>query len=504
MAQVQVQAQVDGPPPAQPELIAYVVNPALALPLLPASRARAWMEATNQRFANRCLPLLIANQAGWFATSRHTLRAIWSGGDGLGDLSVEYLKGEPPYPAVSHFGHGILTWNLPYLFRTPPGYNLLVRGPANWPKEGAFPLEGVVETDWSSAAFTVNWQLTRARHPVVFEEGEPICMLVPQRRGELEAFRPELRRLEDDPDVAARYSEWAASRVDFNAALKVPGSSAAKQRWQKHYFQGVASDGGARREHQTKLSLRPFVDRRSAPASSQPAANGAHAAPTAPAARACPDASSILRGLVVQNDFVDAATCRQLVDVHKRFGGLATSSDNGYALVRARGDAPEGFELARSLIARLAGLIEQRFAETVRCDLSLLCALTRGGFRHGLHADNALLFCPRHGSDAEHLRRVGCQCPDAEIRPNHTPWRKYSALLYLSGDHRGGDIVFGDGPNAWGGVYRREIRVRPGLLVLSPSSELYFHHTTPVRAGVRYSMNTWFTDDVTRAAAEWR
>src|SRR3712207_8402233 len=38
-------------------------------------------------------------------------------------------------PARSHFGSGILTWNLPFLFRTPPGYNLHVRGPANWDRK---------------------------------------------------------------------------------------------------------------------------------------------------------------------------------------------------------------------------------------------------------------------------------------------------------------------------------------------------------------------------------
>ena len=36
---------------------------------------------------------------------------------------------------ASHFGSGILTWHLPLLFRTPPGYDLLVRGPANHPKD---------------------------------------------------------------------------------------------------------------------------------------------------------------------------------------------------------------------------------------------------------------------------------------------------------------------------------------------------------------------------------
>ena len=154
------------------------------------------MEETNDRFANRCLPLLMANQAGWFLLSAHAVRVTWLGTNELSGVRVELIKGAPPHPVLSHFGHGIVTWHIPYLFRTPPGYNLLVRGPANWPKDGATPLEGLVESDWSAATFTLNWRLTRPHHPVTFEQGEPIGMLLPQRRSELEAFQPELCTLD--------------------------------------------------------------------------------------------------------------------------------------------------------------------------------------------------------------------------------------------------------------------------------------------------------------------
>jgi hypothetical protein len=241
-------------------LVAYVINPALKMPLVRAQGGRAWMDATDVRFANRCLPLLIANQSGWVVLSSHTLRVHWTGGRDLASVKVEYLSGRAPYPASSHFGEGILTFSLPYLFRTAPGYNLLVRGPANLPKDGAAPLEGVVETDWSAATFTVNWKLTRSNHLVHFEEGEPICMLVPQRRGELESFRPELRQLDEDPDMLARYQAWSQSRASFLVDLKAPQSVAAKAGWQKDYFQGAAGDGSPRCEHQTKLHLKDFVD----------------------------------------------------------------------------------------------------------------------------------------------------------------------------------------------------------------------------------------------------
>src|SRR5256885_17090226 len=63
-----------------PRLTAYRVSTWPAMRLVPAARARQWMDATRDRFANRCLPLLMANQAGWFALNHYPFRATWTGG----------------------------------------------------------------------------------------------------------------------------------------------------------------------------------------------------------------------------------------------------------------------------------------------------------------------------------------------------------------------------------------------------------------------------------------
>jgi hypothetical protein len=241
-------------------LVAYHVIPELAMPLVPAESARGWMASTVSHFANRCLPLLIANQAGWFVLTPHAVRATWTGGDATSDIVVEYLDGTAPYSAVSHFGHGILTWRIPYLFRTPRGWNLCVRGPSNRPKDGACPLEGIVETDWAVATFTMNWKLTRPWAPVVFEKGEPICMLLPQRRGELERFAPTRRSLDDNPELADRYRAWRDSRMQFNTELFDDESPAAREGWQRDYFRGRGAADDDPRQHQLKLKLRPFTD----------------------------------------------------------------------------------------------------------------------------------------------------------------------------------------------------------------------------------------------------
>ncbi len=251
-------------PGADVEFLAYRMTPPTEdEDLWPAPATRVWMERSPNRFANRCLPLLIANQAGWLLINTETVRLTWSGDPAIDAIAIEYDGDPPTLPAISHFGMGIVTWNLPYFFRTSPGWNLLVRGPANCPKDGIYALEGIVESDWTTATFTMNWQLTRPGLPVVFERGEPLCMLVPQRRHDVERVRPAFRSLEAEPELERKVRGWAASREDFLTDLAADGTDARNRRWQKDYFQGHEVDGTKAPVHQTKLRVRDFVDERS-------------------------------------------------------------------------------------------------------------------------------------------------------------------------------------------------------------------------------------------------
>ena len=262
--------------PAGPELLAYRLH-AGAPPLVCAPSSRAWMDATDERFAYRCLPLLIANQAGWFVLNDCHFEAIWDGKQDPSGVRIRHLSKHATGSVTSHFGDGIITWHISYLFRTPAGYNLLVRGPSNYPKDGVQALEGIVESDWSYATFTMNWKLTRTDHWVQFEKGEPICMLVPQRRGELETFRPVLRDLKDNPELSEGHTAWSQSRSEFLATLRQGGPEAADAKWQKHYFQGRSPHGATSTAHQTVLALQPFPAPERRPeqdAPSRPAGSG--------------------------------------------------------------------------------------------------------------------------------------------------------------------------------------------------------------------------------------
>jgi hypothetical protein len=244
-------------------LVAYRLDPD-APPLEPASRWRTWMNETHERWANRCLPLLIANESGWVIRNRVGFTATWDGEPSPRGVTIEFDAAEPPSPppVVSHFGYGVVTWSVPYLFRTPPGYNLLARGPANEPKDGIGPLDGIVETDWAISTFTMNWKLTSPGKPVTFEAGEPYCMVVPQRRGVLEAFEPSMHDIGDDAELQRRLGLFFESRrqlhVKHEAARVLTGFEDLATDWEQDYFRGRTADGERAPEHQTRLQLRPF------------------------------------------------------------------------------------------------------------------------------------------------------------------------------------------------------------------------------------------------------
>jgi hypothetical protein len=247
-----------------PRLVAYRVEPrGLNMPIRAASARRMWMDQADSRHPYHCLPMLMANQSGWFVLNPNAFEVSWNGDNAKSGLTLRHLDGKPPFSAASHFGGGVLSFHLPYLFRTSPGYNLLARGPANWPKDGAFPLEAVIETDWSAATFVMNWQITRPNHAVVFEREEPICMLVPQPAGDLERFSPEILDLDSDPSVGSDYRAFRSSRDAFIHDVVTSRAGRPTNCIQGDYMRGEIPSGGIAPRHQKKLRLNAFDDRSS-------------------------------------------------------------------------------------------------------------------------------------------------------------------------------------------------------------------------------------------------
>jgi hypothetical protein len=241
------------------KLTAYVVD-GHSIDIRPAPLERDWMDNTDQRYAYRCLPLSIANAHGWEILCAAGFAAVWDGGRGLGAVKVTPDAGGAA-PALSHFGNGVLTFHIPCLFRTEAGFDLMVGGPINRPKDSIAPLCGIIEADWSPYSFTMNWLFTRPQAVVRFEKGEPFCQFMPVRRGEIETIEPELRLLSENPELKRQHETWVASRSHFLSDLKRPDSEARAEKWQKRYHRGVVPDGTSAgvTDHQTRLRVRPFT-----------------------------------------------------------------------------------------------------------------------------------------------------------------------------------------------------------------------------------------------------
>lgn len=220
----------------------------------PAPHARDWMDNSPERYVYRCLPLAIANTHGWELLNTSKFQAKWRGGNSTSDIILATADGKPPPLATSHFGEGILTFHIPCLFKTPPGYDLWIMGPTNKIKSHIQALNAVVETDWSPYTFTMNWKFTTKDKVVTFEENEPIATIFPIKRGVIETFKPVIRRPSDDPELWAEFQAWSKSRDTFNHDLKIDGSEAQTQKWQKAYMTGPGKSLVP--PHRSKLRLR--------------------------------------------------------------------------------------------------------------------------------------------------------------------------------------------------------------------------------------------------------
>ena len=224
---------------------------------------RDWMDATPNRYAYRCLPLTIANQTGWWVHNPVGFTAYWNGRRETNNIQFLFDNAAPVWsPWINNqFGEGVITWNTPFLFRTKPaGSRLLIIGPANYFKPNVQPLTALIESDWVSMSFTMNWKMTAPGVPVRFDAGEPLFQAIPLARNacaDLERASVTYMKLGDDPEVARSYHEWSDSRRKFHEQ-KARGE-VKPDGWQKYYFRGQDASGrDAAPENMTKVTPPPI------------------------------------------------------------------------------------------------------------------------------------------------------------------------------------------------------------------------------------------------------
>jgi hypothetical protein len=220
---------------------------------------RDWMDATPSRFAYRCLPLTIINQTGLWLTNPVGFTAIWRGQESPGSIDFRFdVAGEVWTSWINNqFGAGIITWNTPFLFRTKPqGSRLLVCGPVNFFKPFVHPLTALIESDWVSMSFTMNWKIMMPHMSIRFEAGEPLLQIIPLASNvcaDIEGASVSYQKLTDDPEVARSYQDWHDSRRQFHEQKSL--GEVRPDGWQKDYFRGHrTSQEEVAPQHMTKVT----------------------------------------------------------------------------------------------------------------------------------------------------------------------------------------------------------------------------------------------------------
>lgn len=229
-----------------------------------AAARRDWMDATPSSFAYRCLPLTIANQIGWWVYNPVGFCATWNGEAAPKSIDLVFDADSNMWSEwiTNQFGQGIVTWNTPFLFRTSPmGSRLVVCGPVNYFKRGAQALTAVIESDWMTMSFTMNWKLHEVGCPVRFDLGEPLFQVIPLVSNlvtDLETAVVDYRNIDDDAELAVRFKNWDQSRRDFQK--RKTAGDVRPDDWQREYFLGIdPTDGSSVSSgHRTKLTPPPI------------------------------------------------------------------------------------------------------------------------------------------------------------------------------------------------------------------------------------------------------
>jgi hypothetical protein len=213
---------------------------------------RDWMDNTVDKYAYRCLPMNIVNQASWDVIAPSEITVTWSGGNNVDDLTI--IQPEEPYLyAKSEFGNGILTFHTDFVLTTNDQNCIYCKGPSNMHKENIQPLEGIIETFWLPFTFTMNWKFEKPG-TVTFKKGEPLFSFFPVDLNYLESFETSSISIGENYKLKQKYNTYSDSRDTHITTGLTDGEN-----WQKYYMQGKCPFTNIKEDnHKTKVNLKDF------------------------------------------------------------------------------------------------------------------------------------------------------------------------------------------------------------------------------------------------------
>ncbi|MEJ0020777.1 MAG: DUF6065 family protein [Acetobacteraceae bacterium] len=412
--------------------------------IAPAAGDRVWGAIPADPLGSETPFAIVPAGYGWEVLCQTEFLAAWNGGDGVGDMLV---RGPPGLAGVaSRLGHGLLTFDLGCIFRTEPGVDLWLGGPANVTKDGIMPLSGAIEADWMPVAATMNWRFTRPG-PVRFAKGEPICHLLPIARGTGLPAAVQARAIASDPALVRDYVRWRNGR--------------GVTRPERH--------GAALPDAAVALRIAPDAD--------TPDRVVETAGWLAAGRGAVRESDLRSAGILYEEGFLDRIGCEALIGCFERQGHLLAKASDGNTFFDNRflwfTQIPVAERTCRMIMQTARTAIREKIRR--------------------FHGEAQPLY-----SDTIQLVRWG---PDQAMRPHAdqanpdgtrhaTPHRDYAAIVYLNDNYTGGHLYFPTQGIA--------IRPRAGLLVAFSGGLSHMHGVTELTEGIRYTMPGWYTREPAR------
>jgi hypothetical protein len=212
--------------------------------LLPSPKKRDWF---NSHFY-RCLPLTIGNQYGFIVKTEFPFAYEWDGGDSPDAVKLYFPKETDSfYPRIeTHFGHGIISINPPWILRTPPNVNLMTINPPNYVIPNITVMTGVVETDNLRRNFLFNLKIQVPNMRIELPAGTPLAAFIPIPRFYVDKFNLVLASDLFDKDVIEEELKAADDATEYrnNVELTLPHNVG------KHYLKGTDLYGNQFLNHQ--------------------------------------------------------------------------------------------------------------------------------------------------------------------------------------------------------------------------------------------------------------
>ena len=200
----------------------------------------------------RCLPLTIGNQYGFTISSEFDIAFEWNGGNSHEDVQIfvgENLikSNDIKYPNISsHFGHGIITIDPPFFFRTPPGVNLMTINPPNFVIPNVTHMTGVIETDNLRRTFTFNLKIQIPNIRTVIPAGHPIAAFIPIPRYYCDKFNLEFAENLFSKEIIEEETKAGKDAGKYRDEVE----PTLKNNVGKHYMQGKDVYGNIFKDHQ--------------------------------------------------------------------------------------------------------------------------------------------------------------------------------------------------------------------------------------------------------------